>query len=85
MKKKGIPEEVRRSAGLNIVMGLSMLFLAIVLGKSAVTQLSSGRIISGIISAVGTVLFLAVGIMVVNDLRRQLAAQKKQEEASHGR
>ena len=86
MKKKGIPEEVRRSRTLNVIMGCGMLFLAIVLARSMVLQLRSGRTISGIISAVGAVLFLGVAIMVGNDLRRQIRDQKsKQEEHPHGR
>lgn len=70
MKKKDAQEEAKRASALSAVMAAALLFLAVVLAKSAVTQLQTAHIVTGCISIVGAVLFLGVSLMMGNDLRK---------------
>ena len=86
MQDKQDPKaEAKRAVGLNAVMTVAMLFLAAILIRSAVVQLGSGRIVSGVISAVGGVIFFFVGVMMANDLRKRLQNRHNtQEDKNHG-
>lgn len=75
-QKQDAGTAAKRSAALSAVMGVALLFLAVVLAKGAVTQLGTGHTVSGCISIVGAVLFLAVGLMMLNDLRKRCLDKK---------
>lgn len=75
--------EAKRAALLSAVLAVALLFLAVVLAKSAVTQLRGGHPISGCVSILGTLLFFLVGLLMLNDLRKRLQAQKTQQEDHH--
>lgn len=84
MKQERTPqEEAKRAATLSAVMMIAMLFLAAVLGRSAVVQLATGRVVGGCISVVGCLLFLLVGIIMFNDFRKRFAVRKAKQEETH--
>lgn len=75
----------KRVRNLDAVLAVAMLALAVVLGRTAVVQLGSGKIFSGCISALGTVLFLVVALIMGHDLRKRLRRGKPhEEETDHG-
>ena len=80
MKKKDEQGREKQNATFSAVMMAAMLFLAVVLARSAVIQLRSGRTVSGCISIVGAVLFAGVSAMMMNDLRKKRQATKSQED-----
>ena len=72
MKQNQKPEKSRNNHALHVIMGGALLFLAVILAKSAVTQLGSGQTVTGVVSLIGTLLFAAVGIMMLRDLIKGL-------------
>ena len=80
MKKKDEKAEAKQTAAFSVVMMGALLFLAVVLARSAAVQLRSGRTVSGCISLVGALLFAAVSVTMMNDLRKKRQASKTQEE-----
>jgi len=84
MKQERTPqEEAKRSATLSAVMMVAMLFLAVILGRSAVIQLTTGRVVGGCISVLGCLLFLLVGSIMFNDFRKRFAVRKAKQEETH--
>ena len=77
MKKKGEQEAARQASAQSAVMASALLFLAVVLSRSAVLQFRLGRPVSGGISIVGAVVFFGVSLMMFNDLRKNRADQNK--------
>lgn len=85
MKQPDPRSERKRTALMTAVMGIALLFLAVVLSKTAAVQLAAQRFVSGGISILGAVLFFCVGLMLLNDLRKRWkAAKHSQEETTHG-
>ena len=80
MKKKDEKAAAKQTATFSVVMMAALLFLAVVMARSAVVPSRSGRIISGCISLVGAMLFAAVSVMMMNDLRKKRQVSKTQEE-----
>lgn len=77
-------KETKRTVGLQGIMAVAMVFLTIVLGQSAVRQLSGHHIFGGCISGVGAVLFFIVAVILAFDLRKALRTKKStQEETKH--
>ena len=83
MKQKRNPD-AGRAAALPAVMAAALLFLAVMLIRGSVLQLRSGQIVSGCVSIVGAVLFLAVGLVLLNDLRKRVRGKHEHQEDSHG-
>ena len=77
MKKKDEQEAAKQASKQSAVMASALLFLAVVLSRSAVLQFRLGRTISGCISIVGAVVFLGVSLMMFNDLRKDRVNQNK--------
>lgn len=83
MKDKKSPD-ARRAAALPAVLAAALLFLAVMLIRGSILQLRAGQIVSGCVSIVGAVLFLAVGLVLLNDLRKRLRGKHEHQEDSHG-
>lgn len=78
------PSEATKARNLNGILAVAMLALSVALGHSAVTQLCGGRIFSGCVSAVGTVLFLVVAAILIHDLhKRPRSTQPHEKEKDH--
>ena len=82
-KKK--QEERRQALGMNAVLSLALLFLSVVMIKSAFSQLFSSHIVSGCINAVGGLLFFGVSMTLLKELCNYLQKNKnKQEDSNDG-
>ena len=71
MKKKDEVSAAKQVAALTTVMAVALLFLGIVLGRSAVVQLRAAHTFSGCISIAGTVLILLVSVLMFCDLYKK--------------
>lgn len=90
-KKQKHGREVRQKMAFSAVLGIALLFLGGVLAVNFWKNLSGHDVFATIISGLGTLLFLAVGIILLTDLIRhkspgQEAAQEpvKKEEGKRG-
>jgi len=82
-KKK--QEERRQALGMNAVLSLALLFLSVVMIKSAFSQLFSSHIVSGCINAVGGLLFFGVSMTLLRDLCKYLRSKDmNQEDPTNG-
>lgn len=77
MKKKDEQEVAKQASKQSAVMASALLFLAVVLGGSAVLQFRLGRSVSGCISVVGAVVFFGVSLMMFQDLRKNRTNHSK--------
>jgi len=71
MKKKDEQAAAKQAVALTAVMAVALLFLSVVLGRSAVVQLRDAHVFSGCISIAGTVLFLLVSGLMFHDLYKK--------------
>lgn len=72
MKKKQKPgRETRQKMAFSAVLGIALLFLGGVLAVNFWQHLSGSDVFATVISGLGTLLFLAVGIILLSDLIRQ--------------
>ena len=67
-KKKDETAIATQELALSIVMAVALLFLAVVLVRSAVVQLRADHMFSGCISCAGAVIFLFVSGLMFHDL-----------------
>lgn len=79
------PSEATKARNLYGILAVAMLALSAALAHTAVIQLRGGRTFSGCVSAVGTVLFLVVAVIMAHDLhKRPHSTQPHEEEKDHG-
>lgn len=71
MKKKDEKAIAKQSVAFSAIMAAALLFLSVVLGRSAVIQLRAAHVVSGCISIAGTVLFLFVSVLLFHDLYKK--------------
>ena len=74
------PQKTKSKKGASLILTAAMLFLAIALAVSAVTQLQSGHIVTGCVSIVGALLFSGVTGLQIHDLIR---SRKHPQEDQH--
>lgn len=78
-------DEHRQVLGMNAVLSIALLFLSVVMIKSAFSQLFANRIVDGCINAVGGLLFFGVSMTLLRDLCVYLRDKETiQEDSTHG-
>lgn len=78
-------DERKRTVNLNAILSMALLFLSVIMIKTAFTQFFTDHIVSGCINAVGGLLFFGVSMTLLRDLCKYL--QKKeptQEDTTDG-
>ena len=87
MKQKQEPgRETKQKRAFSAIMGTALLFLGVVLAVNLVGHLQANDVFAAIISALGALLFFAVGVILFSDLFRRKKppvnpAETKDEEA----
>lgn len=75
MDKKQDPN--KKKAGMNLILGAALVFLAVVLISAAVGQIQTGKGVSAGVSICGVLLFGSVGVvMLVGEIRQWLKNKK---------
>ena len=82
MQKKN-RDEYRQTLGMNAVLSIALLFLSVVMIKSAFSQLFANKIIGGCINAIGGLLFFFVSMTLLRDLCVYLRNKETIQEDSH--
>ena len=78
-------DEIRQTNSTNAVLSIALLFLAIVMIKSAFTQFHIHRIFSGCVNTLGGLLFFGVSMILLRDLCKYLQSKdSNQEDSSNG-
>ena len=78
-------EPKKKPSGFSVIMSLALLFVAVFMVFSAVSQFRAGRIVSGCVSVLGAVLFFGlIGLQVSALIRQKRAKKKEQQEDDHG-
>ena len=75
-------DEARQAFSLNAVLTVALLFLSIVMIKTAFSQFFASRIIGGCINALGGLLFFGVAITLLGDLCKYLQNKHTEQEDS---
>ena len=83
MKRKLNPD-IKRAAALSEILAAIMLFLSAMLIRGSIQQFRTGHMVSGCISIVGALVFFAVGLVLLHDLRKRLQGYHKHQEDPHG-
>lgn len=81
-KKQKSGREARQKMAFSAVLGIALLFLGGVLAVNFWQHLSGSDVFATVISGLGTLLFLAVGIILLTDLIRHRSP--RQENPSQG-
>ena len=56
---------------MNLILGLACVFFAVMMVFAAVGQFGSGKVVSGVVSVCGVLLFGGVGaVLILGELRR---------------
>lgn len=63
MKKKQNEQEMKKT--MNVVLGLALLFLAVILAINGVRKIQEAAVVSAVIAICGVVLFGSVGMMLL--------------------
>ena len=82
MKKKK-NDETRQAISLNAILSIALLFLSIIMIKTAFTQFFASRIVGGVINALGGLLFFGVSITLLSDLCKYLQKKETNQEDSN--
>ena len=80
MKQKDPQEVEKQEAKMSAVMAGALLFLSVVLARSASLQFLLKQTFRGWISVVGSILFFGVSLMMLNDLRKKRKETTKPQE-----
>ena len=80
MKQKDPQEVEKQEAKMSAVMAGALLFLSVVLARSASLQFLLKQTFRGWISVVGSILFFGVSLMMLNDLRKKRKEKTKPQE-----
>ena len=75
MRKKQSEEDKKKA--LNIVLGIALLFFAVILAVNGVRKLQTDSVFSAIIALSGMALFGGVGVMLLVGELRQWKSKKK--------
>ncbi len=71
MKKKRNDQEMKKT--LNLVLGLALLFLAVILAINGIKKIQADAVISAVIAIFGVLLFGGVGIcLLVGEVRQMI-------------
>lgn len=72
MKQKQEPgRETKQKRAFSAILGIALLFLGVVLAVNLVEHLQNHDVFAAIISALGALLFFAVGAILFSDLFRR--------------
>lgn len=63
MKKKQNEQDMKKT--MNVVLGLALLFLAVILAINGVRKIQEAAVVSAVIAICGVVLFGSVGMMLL--------------------
>ena len=74
--------EARQRFNLNVVLTVALLFLSVVMIKTAFSQFFNSRIIGGCINAAGGLLFIGVSMTLLRDLCKYLQKKPNNQEDS---
>ena len=78
-------DEPRQTLSLNVVLAIALLFLSVIMIKTAFTQFFASRILGGCINALGGLLFFGVSMTLLKELCSHLQKNKnKQEDSNDG-
>jgi len=78
-------DEARQTLSLNVVLAIALLFLSVIMIKTAFTQFFDSRILGGCINALGGLLFFGVSMTLLKELCNYLQKNKnKQEDSNDG-
>ena len=83
MKRKLNPD-IKRAAALSAILAAILLFLSAMLIRGSIQQVRTGHMVSGCINIVGALVFFAVGLVLLHDLRKRLQGYHKHQEDPHG-
>ena len=75
MKKKQNEQDMKKT--MNVVLGLALLFLAVILAINGVRKIQEAAVVSAVIAICGVVLFGSVGMMLLVGEVRQWMKPKK--------
>lgn len=70
-QKQGPGRETRQKRAFSAILGIALLFLGVVLAVNLVEHLQNHDVFAAIISALGALLFFAVGAILFSDLFRR--------------
>lgn len=70
-QKQGPGRETRQKRAFSAILGMALLFLGVVLAVNLVEHLQNHDVFAAIISALGALLFFAVGVILFSDLFRR--------------
>ena len=70
-QKQGSGRETRQKRAFSAILGIALLFLGVVLAVNLVEHLQNHDVFAAIISALGALLFFAVGAILFSDLFRR--------------
>lgn len=70
-QKQGPGRETRQKRAFSAMLGIALLFLGVVLAVNLVEHLQNHDVFAAIISALGALLFFAVGAILFSDLFRR--------------
>ena len=73
----------RQKRNLNAVLTVALLFLSVVMIKTAFTQFFAHRILGGCINAAGGLLFFGVGLTLLKELCTYLQNKEPNQEDSN--
>lgn len=82
-QKQGPGRETRQKRAFSATLGIALLFLGVVLAVNLVEHLQNHDVFAAIISALGALLFFAVGAILFSDLFRRKKPPVNPAEANN--